>query len=548
MVLRSLLLAVALLLVTTSARAGEYVVSGCHGPGSADAAWGSLTSGAGDTSARCDAPGDALSATVAGPDGDDQRGASARWRFTAPDDTTLVGLDLQRRVRVAAGSPPPPESGWSPSAFTYTLNLGGVVDACADEGCDGLWQDVTARHDPPGPATATFGVACNPCAIGGAAAADVTVGAVHLWDGIPPLVGTPSGPLFDDAGAPGGEQAFEAGAVDRGSGLYAAALEVDGTVRASWPFAPGDAICATPFVALVPCALAGTGRWSFDTSGLAVGAHRARVLVRDAGGGTSASASATIRVTAPAPPPTTTTATTPATTPTTTTTTTTPTTTRATPVAALGAPAPAPAPAAASTVALPGKIIMSIAGHTTTTVAFGARPLLAGRLVDATGAPLARAVVALTARPLGRGLDRAWTPAGTATTDAAGRFRVRVPAGGSRELRAVAAVGAQAVVRVEVRAGVRFSIPARARRGVTIALRGTVAQTAGKLVELQARDGAVWRTFATVRTDARGAFRRAFRFHRPGPSARYALRARVPAEAGFAFRTATSAARWISVR
>jgi Carboxypeptidase regulatory-like domain len=541
MVLRSLLLALALLLVTTSARAGEYVVSGCHGPGSADAAWGSLTSGAGDTSARCDASGDALSATVAGPDGDDQRGATARWRFTAPDDTTLVGLDLQRRVRVAAGSPPPPESGWTPSAFTYTLNLGGVVDACADESCDGLWQDVTARHDPPGPASATFGVACNPCAIGGAAAADVTVGAVHLWDGAPPLVGTPSGPMFDDAGAPGGERAFGVGAVDRGSGLYAAALEVDGTVRASWPFAPGDAICATPFVALVPCALAGTGRWSFDTSGLAVGAHRARVLVQDAGGGTSASASATIRVTAPAGPPTTTTTTTP------TTTTTTPRATPA-PVAALGAPAPARSPAATSTVALPAKIIMSIAGRTTTTVAFGARPLLAGRLVDAAGAPVAGTAVTLTALPLGRGLDRAWTPAGTATTDAAGRFRVRVPAGGSRELRAVAAGGAQAVVRVEVRAGVRFSIPARARRGVTIALRGTVAQTAGKLVELQARDGAVWRTFATVRTDARGAFRRAFRFHRPGPTARYALRARVPAEAGFAFRTATSAARWISVR
>jgi hypothetical protein len=68
----------------------------------------------------------------------------------------------------------------------------------------------------------------------------------------------------------------------------------------------------------------------------------------------------------------------------------------------------------------------------------------------------------------------------------------------------------------------------------------------GKLVELQARVGARWRTFATLRSDRRGRVRHSHRFALASAGSTYTLRLRVPRERSYPFETATS--RAVTVR
>ena len=107
-------------------------------------------------------------------------------------------------------------------------------------------------------------------------------------------------------------------------------------------------------------------------------------------------------------------------------------------------------------------------------------------------------------------------------TDAAGRLHVRLPTGPSRTLRVsfpgdalLLPAHGSASVRTPARARVRAT-PATVAAGGSVRftgrlLGGHVPRT-GKLVELQARVGVGWRTFATVRTDRRGRFRHTHRF------------------------------------
>ena len=69
---------------------------------------------------------------------------------------------------------------------------------------------------------------------------------------------------------------------------------------------------------------------------------------------------------------------------------------------------------------------------------------------------------------------------------------------------------------------------------------------AGKLVELQARVGAGWRTFATVRSDRRGRVRHTRRFAPTSAGRTYRIRLRVRREQSYPFETATS--RVVAVR
>jgi hypothetical protein len=65
---------------------------------------------------------------------------------------------------------------------------------------------------------------------------------------------------------------------------------------------------------------------------------------------------------------------------------------------------------------------------------------------------------------------------------------------------------------------------------------------AGRLVELQARVGAGWRTFATVRSDRRGRLRHMHRFAATSSGRTYWIRLRVRREPAYPFETATSPA------
>jgi hypothetical protein len=135
-------------------------------------------------------------------------------------------------------------------------------------------------------------------------------------------------------------------------------------------------------------------------------------------------------------------------------------------------------------------------------------------------------------------------------TDAAGRVEIRLPAGPSRTLRISFAGDAlllpardSASVRTPASARLHASprtIPAGGAVRFTGRLRGGHIPRGGKLVELQARVSAGWRTFATLRTDRRGRFRHTHRFSAVASDGTYWFRVRVRRETAYPFERATT--------
>jgi hypothetical protein len=138
----------------------------------------------------------------------------------------------------------------------------------------------------------------------------------------------------------------------------------------------------------------------------------------------------------------------------------------------------------------------------------------------------------------------------TQRTDSAGRIEVRLPAGPSRTLRLTFPGDA---LLLPAHGSARVRTPARARMGATprtvpagatVRFKGRLlgghVPKSGKLVELQARVGAGWRTFATLRTDRRGRFGHAHRFAAASGGRTYWFRLRVRREAAYPFEQATT--------
>ena len=127
--------------------------------------------------------------------------------------------------------------------------------------------------------------------------------------------------------------------------------------------------------------------------------------------------------------------------------------------------------------------------------------------------------------------------------------RRALPAAGPRHPQPLLRVGVQAdpatlacsrPLSLRVRAGLSLTVRPRAlRNGERVRLRGRVRGGAippkGKLVELQAREGGDWRTFASLRSDRRGRFATRYRFQRTFSPRTYRFRARARAEARFPF-------------
>jgi hypothetical protein len=164
-------------------------------------------------------------------------------------------------------------------------------------------------------------------------------------------------------------------------------------------------------------------------------------------------------------------------------------------------------------------------------------PVVRGRLRAFGGRPLAGREISVFSRLRMDGAGAAL--AGRAVTGARGRFRVRLPAGGSRSLRVVSpgVGGLQAGLRT-----LRYRVPWRStlrirprtlspggRIALTgrLRLRGFSLPASGARVELQAFDRGRWRVFATTRTRGeRATWRAAYRFGtRPGS---YRIRVRIP--------------------
>jgi hypothetical protein len=191
--------------------------------------------------------------------------------------------------------------------------------------------------------------------------------------------------------------------------------------------------------------------------------------------------------------------------------------------------------------------------------------LLLGRLTAA-GKPLSGRALFLTQRMRGR---RIWRPicgrravivartsrAASAAarpsrrcpirTDATGRVRIRLAAGPSRTVRLAFAgdpllLPAHRGTRIRTPAsGWIRAHPVAVPAGGTVRFAGHIlgghVPPSGKVVELQARVGARWRTFATVRADRDGDFRHVHRFRAASAGETYWVRLRIRPEAAYPF-------------
>ena len=144
----------------------------------------------------------------------------------------------------------------------------------------------------------------------------------------------------------------------------------------------------------------------------------------------------------------------------------------------------------------------------------------------------------------------------TLRTDGAGRLEVRLPRGPSRTLRVEFAGDAlllpargTAIVHTAARARLHAT-PRTVRAGGAVRFSGRLlgghVPRAGKLVEHQARVGAGWRTFATLRSDRSGRVRHVRRFAPASAGRTYLIRLRVRREPSYPFETGTS--RPVAVR
>jgi hypothetical protein len=94
--------------------------------------------------------------------------------------------------------------------------------------------------------------------------------------------------------------------------------------------------------------------------------------------------------------------------------------------------------------------------------------------------------------------------------------------------------------------------PRRLKNGQSVQffgrLRSLPAPPAGKLIELQVVLSGRWQTFRTTRTEADGRWAIRYHFRRTCGVLRYRFRARLPAEAGYAFQTGYTRPLTVTVR
>jgi hypothetical protein len=176
-------------------------------------------------------------------------------------------------------------------------------------------------------------------------------------------------------------------------------------------------------------------------------------------------------------------------------------------------------------------------------VRYGQQVTIAGRLENRDGQPVPGAEVQVfsgSATDLGQLV-------GVVNTDADGRFTYTALADATRTLRFIykgtsVMLPTQGEVSVLTSAASTLrASPRRLRNGQSVRFSGRLqalpTPPAGKLVELQVVLSGRWQTFRTTRTGPGGTWAIRYRFRRTCGLLRYRFRARLPAEAGYAFQT-----------
>lgn len=527
-----------LLLIAATATADTYTVHSCKQPNRSAAAtdgWEGFQYGGGRgyTGYANDCPGGGdLAAFLFLPEGYSNfawsSGAYAGQTFTAPADTRIVAVDLQRSTQ---GIHP------SSASLGYALWAGSQrLEHCIPAyGCaDNLAG--AARHGGLNAASLTATMSCGgeedcPNGYEGITPAfHIRHSEITLADNHEPWFTTPpSGTLLDGSRPLSGEKVVSLSAADRGGGLYQARIEVDGREVASQRIDANGGRCQVPYTYAVPCKLTASDSLRVDTAKLSDGAHSVRVIVSDAtetnqvtwgpvdittqnrrpGSGSSSIGGVTpIGESGPLA--------------------------GIDPVNGVGATAGA-------------RIVWGFSGRNRRTIRarYGQRVRIAGRLLGPRGNPIGGADLAVSTRVRTAGAPTAGV-AGV-RTDRLGRFRVQIPAGPSRVVR-VAYRAFAADERYAHTNEVHVLVPSSATlratprslrngRSVTFRgrLRGRPVPRRGVPVEVQYRGRRGWRTFAVVRSNSRGEFRHRYRFTRTVQPVIFRFRARIREDASYPY-------------
>lgn len=174
-------------------------------------------------------------------------------------------------------------------------------------------------------------------------------------------------------------------------------------------------------------------------------------------------------------------------------------------------------------------------------VQLGRRVRVVGQVRTRSGQGLPAVEVQL----LSRNVSAAEQQLAVVRTDGRGRFSYVVRASATSVLRAVytgspTTLPSQHEVGVLVPAASTIvTRPHRVLNGGSVTFRGRLRSlpvpALGKLVELQVVLSSQWQTFRTVRTDLNGSWEVGYHFRRTCGRLRYRFRAKLPAEAGYAF-------------
>jgi hypothetical protein len=329
----------------------------------------------------------------------------------------------------------------------------------------------------------------------------------------PVLTGKPSGSLVAGAAPLEGEKTLAFAATDRGAGIETVAVAVDGRQRVTRLADPHATRCRRPFVALKPCPSTSDTTLTFDTAQLPNGTHTVQASVTDAAGNE----------------------------------------TRSDPVTVTTRNGSRPNGRGASRFVKLAAWLRTrrSARRSSAVVPYGSVRTAEGRLTDAAGAPIAGAVLDVVSKVERPGAPD--TPLGTVTTGEDGRFSYRLARGASRAVRFEykaytldPAPVSSAAITLGVRAGIGLKLrPRRVRNGRQVRFRGRLRGGPGRKgtrvsIDVLVPDARRRVPIGSVKADAKGRFRFAYRFRRTLVKARYRFQARLVAQPGYPYRGATS--------
>jgi hypothetical protein len=539
-------------LLSASADAAVYTVSGCRSGWTPE--WrttaGSSTNATYDL---CDTPTyRSLSAGLGGDGARANPGDYAGWRFNAPADTAIVGIDLVWRGHgdYATGD-------WGPEAvrldasnnaqLRQRYDVFSTTDSVAVADADWVRASVICLAEPG----STCRTAFVPPDAPDAPRVEIATSRVTIIDRSTPAIAQAAGPAATGM-TWAGSQPLSFIASDKGSGVFRVDIEVDGTVLQKIP-AVSDSRCVDPtgtrdFAYPVPCPLQVSGNVEIDTAALPTGQHTVTVYVEDAAGNRAVVLPPSTRLIVndhravgyyangmffnPR---------------------------FATPRTANGDGAVSGATLSAAFVRQVGK---GRSRHSVRRamreVRFSQSPTVRGTLSAPSGEPIANATVFIGQQPEGQ----QWRLDGAVRTDSAGDFVYRPAARHpNRQLRAVYFPFSDShenassdPLELRVRAGMTLHVSRRSlRNGQRLVFTGRVLgalPAAGIAVTLQAKVGRHYRSFRQLRASSGtgGRIRTAYRFERTTGPVRYRFRLKVVRQAGLPFQSGASPVVAVSVR